>query len=169
MVHISTTPTPESTTMTTQTPIFVYGTLRTGQGNYAWALANRTTNEQRATLSGAIMHDNNGGFPFVTTIDASPAHVVVGDLMDIAPDQYEDVVNALDGLEGYHGPNYPGNMYDRVLVTVTTETGEQVEAYTYLVASDLYERRVSRLPIIASGDWMDVVRAHQRRYAAPLG
>ena len=75
--------------------------------------------------------------------------------MVINPDLYDDVVNDLDGLEGYYGPGYPGNMYDRVLVTVTTADGDQVEAYTYLVASALYERRVRSLPVIASGDWLN--------------
>jgi gamma-glutamylcyclotransferase (GGCT)/AIG2-like uncharacterized protein YtfP len=146
---------PTMTTPTTPTtPVFVYGTLRSGEGNYSWALAGKTASETRATLTGAVMHDN-GGFPFVTMLDATETNQVIGDLMYINPDDYFLVMNSLDGLEGYRGPGNPGNMYDRVLVTVTTEDGTEVEAYTYLVASDLYEYRVSRLPVIDSGDWLN--------------
>jgi gamma-glutamylcyclotransferase (GGCT)/AIG2-like uncharacterized protein YtfP len=147
--------------MSTQTPVFVYGTLRAGEGNYSWALAGRTTREIAATLPNAVMHDNNGGFPFVTMADATPENVVVGDLMWINPDEYAAVVRDLDGLEGYHGPDHKYNMYDRVLVTVTTETGEQVEAYTYLVAEALFESRVYSLPVVESGDWVAYSRARR--------
>lgn len=139
--------------MTHRTPVFVYGTLRSGLGNYAWALHGKTTREQPAVLTGAVMHDN-GGFPFVTTTDATPDNIVLGDLMDIDPALYDDVMSSLDSLEGFIAPGYLGNMYERALVTVTTEDGTDVEAYTYLVAPHLYQRRVQHLPVIDSGDWI---------------
>lgn len=140
--------------MTSLLPVFVYGTLRTGQGNYNWALAGRTLHETPATLSGARMYDNNRGFPFVTTLDADPTDTVTGDLMVLDPDGYRDVMRDLDGLEGYFGPGSAMNMYDRVTVTVTTADGTRVQAHTYLVAPGLYQRRVRHLPRVEYGDWL---------------
>lgn len=151
---------------TQQIPFFVYGTLRSGEGNYSWALKGRTVAEPTATLTGAVMHDNNGSFPFVTTTDADETDKVVGDLMYIQPDLYHDVMADLDGLEGFYGPGYPGNMYERVIVTVVSSaTGESVEAYTYLVADSLYQRRVRNMPVVESGDWIAHKRARDRRPA----
>lgn len=145
--------------MSNQMPVFVYGTLRNPngvnpQGNYRWALAGRTVSEQPATLDRAVMYDNNGGFPFVSRTDATDHDQVQGEVMYLDPTQYDAVVRDLDGLEGYRGPNARGNMYERVLVTVTTADGQQIEAYTYLTAPDLFEHRVKHLPVVTNGDWV---------------
>lgn len=149
--------------MNPTTPIYVYGTLRSNEGNYSWALKGRTVSEEPATLRGARMHDNNGGFPFVAMFDATEDDTVVGDLMYLDADTYRATMNDLDGLEGFHGEGYAGNMYDRVLVTVTTAAGAQVEAYTYLTAPGIYNRQVQYLPLVTSGDW--VTYADERRAA----
>lgn len=133
-------------------PIFVYGTLRTDQGNYNWALAGRTTSEVEATMSGMVMHDQ-GGFPFAYPTE-DPADVIVGDLMRIRDDLYQETLASLDGLEGYFGPQ-GNNLYERGIRTVTLADGTNVEAYTYFASDYLYTSRVHRLPRIESGDWID--------------
>lgn len=154
----------KDTPMTQQIPVFVYGTLRTNQGNWSWALAGKTVQEMPARLDHAIMHDNNGGFPFVVRTDI-PGRSVVGDLMFIDPAQYDDVVRDLDRLEGYQGPNSPTNMYDRHTVKVTTEDGTIYEANTYLCSPRLYQGRVRHLPVVESGDWVTHVHSLRSRYA----
>lgn len=162
---IQTSPQPHDPTSAAQhLPVFVYGTLRTGQGNYAWALAGRTTHEQTATLPNAIMFDN-GGFPFVVDYDPDNANftdgefTVSGDLMWIDPAYYDEVMVNLDRLEGYT-PGSRWNMYDRKVVTVTTADGQQITANTYVAAQGSMDR-VSRLPVIPDGNWL--TRSNTRR------
>lgn len=137
---------------TERLPVFVYGTLRSGQGNWSWALAGRTLTEQRGTLTGARMHDNHG-FPFVLR-STDPGDTVVGEVMTVADADYTDVLRSLDGLEGYYGPDSTTNMYDRVIVEITLDTGETVRAYTYLTGASLVDRVTATMPRIDSGDWV---------------
>ena len=123
-----------------QLPVFVYGTLRPGRGNYGWALSGRTVNEEPATLAGAVMH-HGPGFPYVVTGDG----VVVGDLIEVDPAAYDDVMASLDALEGYR-PARRSNLYDRVVTSVRTATGPR-KAWVYLAA------RVPAGPLVASGEW----------------
>lgn len=106
-------------------PVFVYGTLRNGLGNYEWCLRGRTTKEIQGTIKGVMY--SAGGFPAVVPGDER----VVGELMYIPDDIYKATMIDLDGLEGYD-PNSPAtNMYERVVTEVTLENGEKVKAYTY--------------------------------------
>lgn len=150
-----------ATTTERHLPAFVYGTLRSGEGNWSWCLQGRTIAEMPATLTGARMW-SNGGFPFVYMDESVKTDVVVGELMYIPEHLFAEVLRDLDGLEGYRGPGNEFNLYDRKVVTVTTEDGEQVEAYTYLVSERIYEDRLrdSDPSIrIASGDWLAYVNA----------
>lgn len=142
-------------------PVFTYGTLRVGEGNWSWALRGKTISNEVATLTGARMFDNVG-FPYVTMTDSVESDIVVGDLFYIRDDLYTQVVADLDGLEGFRGEGLTSNLYDRKIVTITTATGEQVEAYTYLVGADMYERRVRDYPVIVGGNWLE--RLAQSRY-----
>lgn len=133
-------------------PCFVYGTLRSGQGNYQWCLRGRTVSEQPATLTGGVMYDS-GGFPYVVQTNEA-TDVIVGDLMFLDPDLYADTANSLDGLEGFYAEGSRRNHYDRRIVTVTTEDGKQHRAYTYLVPEH-HIAQVTRLPLIESGNWVE--------------
>lgn len=159
--------TPTATTTATDLnrvlPAFVYGTLRKDQGNWSWALKGRTTSDEVATLTGAQMFSGSG-FPFVSMTDAAESDVVVGDLFYIDSALFPAVVRDLDGLEGFRGEGVAFNMYDRKVVTVTTASGEQVEAYTYLVSADLYERQVRNNPVVGSGDWLTYIAERGPRY-----
>lgn len=140
-------------------PFFVYGTLRNPnganpQGNYRWALAGRTTQEQTATLDNAIMHANGTAFPFVRHGDEFDGKVV-GEVMHVSAENFPSVLDDLDSLEGYR-PSRAGNLYERTIVTVTLDSGEQVQAYTYQPSAASYATRIHALPVIESGDWMEV-------------
>ena len=141
-----------TTTVTTELPVFVYGTLRNGEHNYDWALAGRTTNEQPATLADTIMY-SAGGFPYCTpNTDPTTNHSVVGELMTIHPDKYTETLNGLDRLEGYDADD-DDNHYDRVIIDVTLADGTTVTAYTYLVGTR-YDNGLNRLPVVPNGDWL---------------
>lgn len=146
-----------ATTTERHLPAFVYGTLRNGCGNWDWCLKGRTESEKPATLAGARMWANGGMFPYVSMSDATEANVVVGELMYIPENLFAEVLRDLDGLEGYHAEGHTYNHYDRKIVTVTTDDGEQVEAYTYLVSQRIYDSRLrdgDPSGLITSGDWL---------------
>lgn len=134
-------------------PVFVYGTLRSGQGNYGWCLRGRTVSEVRATFAGGRMYDQ-GGFPYVVQTGDS-RDLIVGDLMVIDPDLYATTMASLDGLEGFRGEGAKFNHYDRRIVTVTTDDGVEHRAYTYLVPERRVAETVENLPLIPSGDWVE--------------
>lgn len=111
-----------------QLPVFVYGTLRNGFGNYR-LLEGRTLKEETAFIDGAIypVHQN-GGFPCYTDRENG---VVVGELMLIKPNVYDDTLRSLDMLEGYHSSHINQSMYIRKIKKVRTEHGEML-AYVYV-------------------------------------
>lgn len=135
-------------------PVFVYGTLRASEGpsNYAWCLANKTASERPAVLRGGQMRDNHG-FPYVIITD-DPKDVIVGELMEIQDHLYERVTANLDGLEGFYGEGHPRNHYDKRVVTVVTEDGQEHQAHTYVVPERNIATIVKRCAHIESGDWI---------------
>lgn len=149
--------------MNQRLPIFVYGTLRTDQGNWRWALAGNTVSEVHGTVAGMVMHDN-GAFPFAYPT-SDPADVIHGDLMHVKPDLYDKVLGSLDSLEGYKGPGR-FNLYERGIVPVTLDDGTIEQAYAYYASHDYYANHVRRLPRVTSGDWLihEANRAPGRRY-----
>lgn len=128
-------------------PVFVYGTLRKGHGNYR-LLAGRTVDEARAVVDGILHAAPHGGFPCAVEGDG----VIVGELMFIGDEVFDETMYALDMLEGYHENNPKRSMYLRKVVTATTPQGEDFEAYMYFWNYD----RVGDL--IPSGDWNDYER-----------
>jgi gamma-glutamylcyclotransferase (GGCT)/AIG2-like uncharacterized protein YtfP len=65
----------------------------------------------------------------VGTIEPAPGQVVHGVLFELTPAHY----TTLDEYEGYDGPGLPSNLYDRVEIEVVSESGEKVQALTYVI------------------------------------
>lgn len=137
---------------TEKLPFFVYGTLRHGEGNYSWALRDRTSNETPARLDNAVMFDNHG-FPYVALRPGAGS--VIGEIMEVPEDLYEDVQNDLDGLEGFYGPNFANNFYNRVTATVHTDDGQAVRVWVYVLPVKDIARIEEQLDVIPSGDWIE--------------
>jgi gamma-glutamylcyclotransferase (GGCT)/AIG2-like uncharacterized protein YtfP len=147
---------PAESTRAEELPFFVYGTLRVGQGNYLRLVAGKTTRSVPAVLPHHRMYA--AIYPCITE-DAAGGQVV-GDLLYIKPDLYDEVLAALDDLEQYH-PDEEDPWYIRVkrTVEVTDPDGRirHVETWVYLggratLAAYTEEQRVP------SGDWV----AHRR-------
>ena len=139
-------------------PVFVYGTLRRGQGNYR-LLSGRTAAEHPAVLPGHALHD--AGLPYV--VPGSPTDQVVGELMVVDPGRYAEVLASLDRLEGFR-PGCPSH-YVRVAATARYRHGAEeraVEAWVYL-AGDRF--RASAATLVSSGDWL---APRRRRRPAPV-
>ena len=138
---------------TDQLPFFVYGTLRPGQGNYRRFLGGRTAQEVPALLDGHAVFDL--GIPYVVECTAG-ATVVVGDLVFVAPQHYEDVLGDLDRLEGYNARR-PGGHYERQALPVRHQGAGGSEAsalaWVYLAGAAVRARLVEACPV-PGGDWV---------------
>lgn len=131
------------TTTRTQHPVFVYGTLRQGECNYNRLLADVATEVQPAFLADAEMY-SGPGFPYVVRGNGN----VVGEVISF--DDYDETLQRLDWLEGFRGEGM-NNHYDRVLVTVTTEAGVSIEAWTYFAGRRFDSELRGR---VQTGDWL---------------
>lgn len=148
----------------TQRPVFVYGTLRYGQGNYSHLIRGNYDEDKTrldAVLPNHSMFTNNGGpgIPFVVDNDdikdaACIGERVMGDLFWIQEDAWRSTLSGLDSLEGYSGPNSSYNMYTRGVVDVVTQDGETVEAYVYLIGDARDARIIKPGNLISHGDWL---------------
>lgn len=144
--------------MSRQHSVFVYGTLRPGQGNYQRLLAGRTVRESPATAKGLALYGR--GFPYA--VPHSGARTV-GDLITIRPSLYREVLADLDQLEGYQANRLEASHYIRsarsVVATISTSNGGTWEAFhtawIYLAGPDIDP---ARMPRIADDDWLAVPR-----------
>jgi len=123
--------------MNTKTTIFVYGTLREGCGNWVGLLSplrgtEAKTNEKYRMLS-------YGGFPAVYKAEKGGVKIT-GELFAVDTTTLERV----DRLEG--NPTW----YKREEIKVTTQSGEEVVAWMYIMPDDGYASIKSEIP---SGDW----------------
>jgi len=131
--------------------VFVYGTLRTGQGNYNRLLKDVDGVEKVCDdkISGFIMF-HLGGFPAIVPVDLvyKESHAreiqndcdIIGEVFSVTP----DVLKRLDRLEGYY-PNRKNNFYSRG--EIITENGHKTLVY--------FMDRVSYgVTEIESGDWL---------------
>jgi gamma-glutamylcyclotransferase (GGCT)/AIG2-like uncharacterized protein YtfP len=115
--------------------VFVYGTLRLGERAYQ-KLENRTEYVGNYRVPGRIF--NLGSFPGIR-LDSPGVFTFCGDLFKIKD---EDVLQALDGYEGYREDDHAGSLYLRKVIDV-----HGTPAYVYE-----FNRDIAASPI-RSGDW----------------
>jgi gamma-glutamylcyclotransferase (GGCT)/AIG2-like uncharacterized protein YtfP len=130
-----------------QLPLFVYGTLLSGEINHDLFLRGRTRREEPGRLSGAVLYDGPG-YPYAVEERGGVVH---GELVTARPDEYEELLVALDRLEEYD-PSDPRSLYQRVEREVTG-AGGAVRAWVYLAAPAVTARLRARGKLIESGDW----------------
>jgi gamma-glutamylcyclotransferase (GGCT)/AIG2-like uncharacterized protein YtfP len=125
-------------------PVFVYGTLRTGQGNH------RVLRPHAAAIHPAILPGHRlfgNGLPY-----AAPGGVrdaVIGELVSLFPGTYDQALQELDGLEGIEY-----GLYRREALQVRFRCGDQAwtatTAWVYLGGADF---DYSPDLVVPSGDW----------------
>lgn len=123
------------------TAVFVYGTLKRGQGNYGIARAAGEHTVTPASLDGHQLHDL-GPFPALVTGNGT----VYGQLLDYGQGIDRALID-LDRLEGYRGPGRH-NHYNRVPVTAIRQDGRPVECWVYV-----YARPLDRARHLPAGHW----------------
>lgn len=127
-------------------PVFVYGTLRPGEGNWPLLAAHATATTE-ARLADHALYGLRLGFPYAVAQAGASVH---GDLVEIDPRRYGDALADLDRLEGYRrGDTH--NHYERRFVTVEAN-GTRRPAWVYL-DSAWARRRLTAAEQITSGDW----------------
>ncbi|KIF02376.1 hypothetical protein PL81_30300 [Streptomyces sp. RSD-27] len=131
-------------------PLFVYGTLRPGEVNHDLFLRGRTAAEEPARLPGAVLYAGPG-YPYAVERAGS---VIAGALITPAAEAYAELLDALDLLEEYAGPDCPGNVYDRVARDAVRPDGSRVRAWVYLAAAPLARRLARSGTEIPGGDWL---------------
>ncbi|MFF4499697.1 gamma-glutamylcyclotransferase family protein [Streptomyces sp. NPDC001401] len=130
-------------------PFFVYGTLLPGEANHDLFLRGRTGHEEPARLNGAVLYDGPG-YPYAVE---EWGGVVYGELVTALPDEYEELLIALDRLEDY-APGDPRNLYERVERQVIRDGHDTaVRAWVYVAAPAVAARLRARGKLIESGDW----------------
>ncbi|MEU7058632.1 gamma-glutamylcyclotransferase family protein [Streptomyces sp. NPDC046197] len=135
-------------------PFFVYGTLRPGEGNHDAFLHGRTQSEEPARLPGAVLYDGPG-YPYVLE---EPGGVVHGELVTALPEEYGELLVALDRLEGYV-PGDPRSLYERVARDVVRDAdGVAVRAWVYVAGPAAAARLRSVGRLIEGGNWPTRVR-----------
>jgi gamma-glutamylcyclotransferase (GGCT)/AIG2-like uncharacterized protein YtfP len=122
-------------------PIFVYGSLKAGADRDIFADLQRSV--VPAQLQGASLYDL-GYFP---GLKLGGSEVVYGELHKYYSNkQLRYVLKLMDQIEGYYGRKT--DLYKRVEVAITVETGQKLNAYTYI-----YNRQVGSASLITSGWW----------------
>ncbi len=108
-------------------PFFVYGTLLPGQLNYSlWE--NDVISCQPATIWAATLYDM-GAYPML--IEGHEG-VVSGQLIEIDPDQYEQVLARIDTLEQYDERAHRQSAFIRVARQIQCADGSQVVGWVYV-------------------------------------
>jgi gamma-glutamylcyclotransferase (GGCT)/AIG2-like uncharacterized protein YtfP len=134
-------------------PIFVYGTLKPGESNYAAYLEGCCVATRPATMPHAALF-SDGTYPYLMTDSRAvrPEDTAYGVLVEIASEQFAQTLERLDWLEDYK-PNSPWSMYERVVGIAYTDDGP-VQAWTYVGGpQSLAAIRAGRLVYIPGGTW----------------
>lgn len=138
-------------------PVFVYGTLRKGHGNYRNYLLGKTAHEAKALFTGK-MFSVHGSFPALLI----GGEKIVGELMYIKPENFDRVLQNLDRLEGFRPQDPQHSMYVRREARVYNETdGTFVDAYVYY-----WNSSYKGFKHVTSGDWNEF-EEHERAKTKP--
>jgi gamma-glutamylcyclotransferase (GGCT)/AIG2-like uncharacterized protein YtfP len=122
--------------------VFVYGTLKRGQCRQ-WCWPRRPLAIERAWTPGRLVDLG----PYPALVEGSDR--VLGELWQFAPEDMPATLRALDDVEGFRGG--AGDLYVRVRVECTTESGKVVRAYAYRYARAL---SAEAQPVIADARGM---------------
>lgn len=137
-------------------PVFVYGTLRPGQGNYR-LMGEAVETYTSGIVKGVGIYGPTRGFPYAAEHQDENA-ITAGEVVWLS-DDYAGVKarQNLDYLEGFSS-DYPTNShYERVLKTVNVKdgfgNGKEVKAWMYL-ARGYSKSALQEKDRIIHGDWV---------------
>ena len=128
--------------------MFVYGTLMKGFYHYEKALVGQEVSLVPARTRGLVWHMSNRGYPAIKAGDGW----VYGELVELK--DFAAVIDIMDDIEGYYGPEDPRNEYARILSPVENlETGDIEEPYVYHYVPDDLGTPENPVVALAHGSW----------------
>lgn len=132
-------------------PLFAYGTLRPGCGNYGRLLADHIIDEQDATARGYALY-THGPFPYAVTERGA---TITGSLLTISQASYAKALSSLDQLEGYRAEDPEHSHYLRLARAVQVPflgfATELAAAWIYTAGPTV---DISTMHLVADGDWL---------------
>lgn len=149
-------------------PVFVYGTLRSGESNAQIMDGGIVARSEEAHVEGVAVYGASWGFPYANEA-ADPTTITRGDLVHLSEDSDGDWARErLDNLEGFNSDQFSDSHYRRVARTVTyvdpaTGNTEQVEAWVYLAGKGSQERCTDE-ERVEHGDWVQASRENRSVY-----
>ena len=136
--------------------LFVYGTLRRGEGRHATLMRHRVSGGDTAWTPGTLLDLG----PYPGLVLSGPAAQVVGEHY-LAADPGA-LFAELDAIETFLGFGIPGSLYRRAIVPVRRAHGAPTLAWTYV-----YSGSRNGSHVIASGDWRRTQEARLRSSRGP--
>ena len=128
--------------------VFVYGSLRTGFFNYDKYLKGKVLSCKHGKVKGKLYDMPHKGYPAVISGDDD----IYGEIMEVS--NYEEVMNAVDKMEGYYGPNNENNEYNRIIVEVYNTDDNIIEkCYMYEYALNDKEKFDKHSLYLDHGCW----------------
>ncbi|MGN1402296.1 MAG: gamma-glutamylcyclotransferase family protein [Bacillus sp. (in: firmicutes)] len=133
--------------------LFVYGSLREDFFNYTKYLDGMVLKKMAAKLENMKLHHMPyKGYPALT----HGKDIILGEIMVLRDDCYDDVMKAVDEMEGFIGENDPDNEYHKVILNVINlETKEEEKCFVYFYNKDkdpLFDNQAVYIP---HGDWKE--------------
>jgi len=138
-------------------PVFVYGTLRQGQGN------NRVVNGgaltyKTAKISGVGVYGANRGFPYAAEHESA---FTIGEVVWLSDDAAgNDARQGMDWLEGFDSNRPQNSHYERRRMTATFDDGLSETVWVYL-ARGSSRSQLQEYDLIREGDWVAAKNAYR--------
>lgn len=131
--------------------LFVYGSLREGFFNYEKYLKGRVAETKAAKLVNMkLYHMPYKGYPAIMF----GKDTVIGEIMVLHEDRYEETMKAMDEMEGFISEGNPENEYHKVVLEVQNlETNEMEPCFVYFYNKERDELFDSSATYIPHGDW----------------
>lgn len=138
-------------------PVFVYGTLRQGQGNnrvvHGGALAYK-----KATIAGIGVYGAHRGFPYAAEHDSA---FTIGEVVWLSDDAAgTDARQSMDWLEGFNSNRPQHSHYERRRMTATFDDGVSETVWVYL-ARGSSRSQLQEYDLIREGDWVAAKNAYR--------
>lgn len=130
--------------------VFFYGTLRAGFSRRPRGVDDRLTFLGGGVIAAALY--DLGLYPAAIPDPESRVRGEVYRMSDV-----DAVLAVLDDIEGFRPAEPERSLYVRVVVPVTLEDGTSDDAWVYF-----YNAPLGQAPRIASGDYLDYLRAEGR-------
>ncbi|HEV7764753.1 MAG TPA: gamma-glutamylcyclotransferase family protein [Thermoanaerobaculia bacterium] len=131
----------------TSTQLFVYGTLRNDPSHEMFHLLARNAKFVGEARVAGRLYDL-GEYPGMT-VQADGGKYVKGELYDVRPERWADVIQQLDRYEGCADGDPEPREYRRELVRAQLSNGRPVDAWAYVL--NCPSRGLSE---ITSGDYL---------------